>query len=117
MKNLICKIALNKCRDLLRSKKRKKEELENDTNVLQFENFVSDSNIENDIIKKENFIYTRTILKQLKEPYKTILYEYYINEKSLLQIATKNNTTIGTIKVQLHRGKKILKEKLEKVRR
>ncbi|MBE5821500.1 MAG: sigma-70 family RNA polymerase sigma factor [Clostridiales bacterium] len=114
-KNLICKVALNKCRDVLRSRVRKKEELED--NIIKFNQFKESKNIESEYIKKENILATREIIYSLKEPYKTVLYEYYVYESNLDEIARKTNRSKGTVKMQLHRGKELLKKEIKKVRR
>lgn len=114
-KNLICKIALNKCRDVLRSRWRKKEELEE--NIIRFEKFKESKNIENEYIEKESIVTTKEIIYSLKEPYRTVLYEYYVYDSNLDEIARKTNKSKGTIKMQIHRGKELLKKEIEKVRR
>lgn len=50
----------------------------------------------------------------LKEPYKTVIYEYYINEKTLEEISKKYSKANGTVKMQLHRGREKLKEIINK---
>lgn len=115
-KNIICKIALNKCRDYLKSKNRKKEEILED-NIIQFSSINTQEKFEDTFINKEEINQIVDIIKSLKEPYCKVLYEYYINEKSLDQIETEMKTSKGTIKVQIYRGKEILKKEIEKARR
>lgn len=113
-KNIICKIALNKCRDLLR-KKNNKSEIELDDNIIKFDALEISEKFEDDIINKEEAKQIVNLIKSLKSPYNKLLYEYYINEKTLDQIALENNTSKGTIKVQIYRGKEILRKEIEKV--
>lgn len=115
-KNLICKIALNKCRDLLRAKKNKKEELTDDK-IIQIEDLKIENKLDENVIEKEKEEKIRKEIYSLKEPYKTIIYEYYINEKTLDEIAIKMKSSKGTVKTQLYRGKEILKRKYEEIRR
>lgn len=114
IRNILCKIVLNKCKDYLKSSKRKeKTVLEEISNIEKF-------NLQNDfideLIKKDKNNFIRREVENLKNPYNKILTQYYIQESSLDEIAKKQNTTKGTIKVQLTRGKKILKEILRKER-
>lgn len=112
IKNIMCKIALNKCRDLLKSKVRKIEILADD-DIIKLENYESDNHIDEEMIKKEKSNYIMKIINELKEPYSELLYSYYIEERSLDEIADLKNTSKGTIKMQLHRAREKLKEKLE----
>lgn len=114
IRNILCKIILNKCKDYLKSSKRKESTtIEDISNIEEFnlqEDFV-DNLIRED---KNNFI--RKKILELKNPYDKILTQYYIEEYSLDEISKIQNTTKGTIKVQLTRGKKILAEILRKER-
>ena len=101
IKNVLCRIILNKCKDYLKSSKRKEN-----TNLE--EDFVED------IIKKDKENYIKKKMLELKNPYDKILTQYYIEEYSLDEIAKCQKTTKGTIKVQITRGKKLLKEILRK---
>ncbi|MDO4282954.1 MAG: sigma-70 family RNA polymerase sigma factor [Clostridia bacterium] len=112
IKNIICKIALNKCKDVLKSKAKKLENMTMD-GVLVLENFIDHDSVEQEVIKIENKKMIQELINSLKHPYKEILNDYYIEEYSLDNIASKMNVTKGTLKMQLYRGKKILKEKLE----
>ncbi len=112
IKNMLCKIVLNKCKDYLKSARRKESTvLEEISNIEDFnlqEDFVEELMIQdrNDIVRAK--------IEQLNNPYNRLLTQYYIEEYSISEIAKMENTTIGTVKVQLTRGKKILKEILGK---
>lgn len=112
LKNIICKIALNKCKDTFKSKAKKLEDMTTD-NVLLLENYIDNNDIEQEIIKIENKEMIDKLISSLKDPYRKILYYYYIEEYSLDEIAERMNVTKGTLKMQIYRGKNILKEKLE----
>lgn len=114
IRNILCKIVLNKCKDYLKSSKRKESTvLEDISNIEEFN--LQDDFVE-DLIRqdKEDFIIKK--IMELKSPYNKILTQYYIEEHSLEELAKEQNTTKGTIKVQLTRGKKLLKEILGKER-
>lgn len=114
IRNILCKIVLNKCKDYLKSSKRKESTiLENISNIEEFnleEDFVDD------LIMKDKRDFIRKKILELKNPYCKILTQYYIEEYSLDEIAKLQNTTKGTIKVQITRGKKILGNILRKER-
>lgn len=112
IKNIICKIALNKCKDILKSKARKLQNLTSDDQIA-LENYESDNDIEEEIYLKDRTNYLSKIINELKEPYNDVLRKYYLEELSLEEIAKLRNTSKATIKMQIHRGKNILKEKIE----
>lgn len=111
IKNIICKIALNTCKDILKSKANKVKNLI-DNNVLSLENYIEDNNMDEEIFKRQRSEYIKKIINELKEPYRTILHSYFLEEKSLDEVANMLKVNKSTLKVQLYRGKKILKEKL-----
>lgn len=113
IKNIICKIALNKCKDILKSKARKLQNLTSDDQIA-LENYESDNDIEEEIYLKDRTNYLSKIINELKEPYNDVLRKYYLEELSLEEIAKLRNTSKETIKMQIHRGKNLLKEKIEK---
>ncbi len=113
IKNIICKIALNKCKDILKSKARKLQNLTSDDQIA-LENYESDNDIEEEICLKDRANYLSKIINELKEPYNDVLRKYYLEELSLEEIAKLRNTSKATIKMQIHRGKNLLKEKIEK---
>lgn len=112
IKNIICKIALNKCKDVLKSKSRKLQNLTND-DLIALENYESDNDIDEEIYLKDRANYLSKIVNELKEPYNDVLRKYYLEELSLDEIANLRNTSKATIKMQIHRGKNLLKEKIE----
>lgn len=114
IKNILCKIILNKCKDYLKSNKRKEQTVLED--ISNIEEFNLQSDFIDDLIKKDKNDFIRKKIQELNNPYKTLLTQYYIEEKTLEEISKKQNTTKGTVKVQLTRGKKLLKEILRKER-
>lgn len=112
IKNILCKIVLNKCKDFLKSKKHK--ENTNIEDISNFQEYSKEDDFVENMIKNENKEILENIIKNLKKPYGEILNSYYIEQKSLEEISDKRKTTKGTIKVQITRGKQILKDKLRK---
>lgn len=111
IKNIICKIALNACKDILKSKVTK---LQNrlDHNILNFENYVIDNQIEEEIFKKQQAELIQKKINELKEPYQTVMQKYFLEQKTLDELASMMEVSKPTLKMQIHRGKKLLKEKL-----
>lgn len=114
IKNILCKIVLNKCKDYLKSNKRKGQTVLED--ISNIEEFNLQSDFIDDLIRQDKNDFIRKKIQKLNNPYNTLLIQYYIEEKTLDEIAKKQNTTKGTVKVQLTRGKKLLKEILRKER-
>jgi len=110
LRNLICKIALNKCKDLIKSRITKVTEFTILDDITNYEDYASNNNIEEELFKQEKNMYIAKIINELKQPYKSILYDYYINEYSLDEIAQKSNISKATLKVNIYRGKNILKQ-------
>jgi RNA polymerase sigma-70 factor (ECF subfamily) len=107
VKNLLCKIALNKAKDYLKS-----AYVRYVNKLLEIEEVEKTYEIEEDIIKGERKNIIIKILQEIDEPYSSILKEYYIDEISLDGIAKKHFSKKDVIKVQLYRGKKKMKEAL-----
>lgn len=114
IKNILCKIILNKCKDYLKSNKRKEQTVLED--ISNIEEFNLQSDFIDDLIRQDKNDFIRKKIQELNNPYNTLLTQYYIEEKTLEEISKKQNTTKGTVKVQLTRGKKLLKEILRKER-
>lgn len=114
IRNILCKIILNKCKDYLKSSKRKESAILED--ISNIEEFNLQEDFVDDLIRRDKNNFIRKKILELKNPYDKILTQYYIEEYSLDKLAKMQNTTKGTIKVQLTRGKKILAEILRKER-
>ncbi|MDR2714897.1 MAG: sigma-70 family RNA polymerase sigma factor [Coriobacteriales bacterium] len=54
-------------------------------------------------------------LQKLPEKYRTAIYLFYFEDRSVKEIAKVLESSEGTVKSQLSRGRKMLKETLEKV--
>lgn len=111
IKNIICKIALNLCKDILKSKARKLQNLI-DYNIGNLENYIRETDIEEEIFKRQRKEFLQKNINELKEPYNVILYKYFFEEQNLDELAKCTNTNKATLKVQLYRGKKMLKQKI-----
>ena len=112
IKNVICKIALNKCRDLLKSKPNKLNIV--DVSESEVNLCIDNVNIDENLIKEDKKKYIHKMINELKPPYREILYNYYVKEIPLDELSIKLGIPKSTLKIQLYRGKKNLKKLLEK---
>ena len=109
VKKLLCKIALNKCKNYLKSAYVRK--VESDLLIEDIECEESfDAHIYNIEDKKMVFNY----LNQLEEPYRTLIYEYFFEDYTLDYLAKKHKRKKEVIKTQIYRGKQILKREILK---
>lgn len=109
IKNILCRIVLNKCRDYLKSSKRK------EITVLEEVSNQRDDSLD-EFFQQEDENRIKGLINNLHSPYDELLNLYYIQEYTLDEIAKQKNTTKGTVKVQITRGKEKLKEILRKER-
>lgn len=110
LKNLICRIALNKCRDVIKSRINKSVEITVLEDISNYEDYASNNNIEEELFKQEKNMYIVKAINDMKEPYKSILYNYYIKEYTLDEISNEMDIPKATLKVNIYRGKKILEK-------
>ena len=108
LKNLICKIALNKCKDLLKSCNFRLVSSIEENNLLLPNTSYEDS-IEESLIKKEKLMLIKKTINELKSPYKEIIIDYYFNNLTLDEMSKKLKRDKNVIKTQLYRSKKLLK--------
>lgn len=113
IKNIICKIALNRCRDVIKSKINKFNNVIVLDDISSYEDYASNNDIEEELFKQEKNMNIVKMINELKEPYKSVLYDYYINEYSLDEIEEKMKIPKSTLKVNIYRGKKILEKSIK----
>lgn len=79
--------------------------------------YVYNPNYDNiDFDHSENM--TKLILNEIQSldpKYKDILWDREVNEMSYLELAKKHNLNLNTLKVYIHKGRKILQKRLRKV--
>ncbi|MDD2627547.1 MAG: sigma-70 family RNA polymerase sigma factor [Clostridia bacterium] len=112
LKNLLCRITINKCKDYIKSSHFKL--VANSFDFLELKDLKDSktSSLEN-IIKMEQNSRIRKVVEELKNPYKEVVIEYFFNELSLDEISEKLKRDKAVIKTQLYRSKKILKSSLK----
>ena len=109
MKNLLCKIALNKCKNYLKSAYVRKVESD-----LLIDDMECDECLEERITSLENRKMIFNYLNRLEEPYRTLIYEYFFENYTLDYIAQKHKRKKEVVKTQIYRGKQILKREILK---
>jgi len=76
----------------------------------------ADCNVASDIIHQEDLQLLRRELAFISSEYRNILVAYYIEYKSIKDIAESQNLPIGTVKSKLSRSRKKLKEGMDMAR-
>lgn len=106
------KIASNTCIDFLRKKSIDKISLEKQgKNILDNLNFSTNTNPEMDLIKSQRIDKLQHAVSTMDEIFSRVISLRYFKEYSYEEISEELGVPVGTIKVQLHRAKKILLEK------
>lgn len=75
--------------------------------------YFTNENPESALTKKDNAAYINRLIEQLPLAYRTVLTLYHLNEFSCLEIAEITSIPEGTIKSNLFRARKLLKEKIQ----
>jgi RNA polymerase sigma-70 factor, ECF subfamily len=115
-------IAKHECFGILRNKNKilsYDKYMNNHSKLLQLYNPVFNMNTECLGLDKENMtqkLYDASIsaIKELDEPYKSVMIEREINQKQLNEIAKDLNMNLSTVKTRLRKGRKDIAEKLYK---
>jgi RNA polymerase sigma-70 factor (ECF subfamily) len=106
------RIASNTCIDFLRKKSIDKVSLENENNsITDSLNFSTGSNPETELIRTQRNKQLQALVSNLDETFSRVIALRYFKEYSYEEISETLNIPVGTIKVQLHRAKKILLDK------
>ena len=75
--------------------------------------YFTNENPESTLTKKNDAAYINRLIEQLPLAYRTVLTLYHLNEFSCLEIAEITSIPEGTIKSNLFRARKLLKEKIQ----
>ncbi|HRH57090.1 MAG TPA: sigma-70 family RNA polymerase sigma factor [Chitinophagales bacterium] len=106
------KITSNTCIDFLRKKSIEKISLEKEgKSLFDSISFSTHSNPEMDLIKSQRIDKLKDAVNSMDEIFSRVIALRYFKEYSYEEISEELNIPVGTIKVQLHRAKKILLEK------
>ncbi len=117
IKNILCRIALNRCKDILKSNSYKTNKVSDEDTIIYMENVLKDDeDIDSKLFEKEDKKYILNMVESLKYPYNEVLKMHYLDEMKLDDIEKKLDIPKPTLKVQIYRARKLLKEKLIKDR-
>ncbi len=99
-------------------KKRKKEEALSPCDIYEYEHEIADSdeNILENMIRREELALLRRELAFISSDYRNIVVAYYLENRSIRDIATSLSLPEGTVKAKLFRARNILKEGMNMAR-
>lgn len=118
IKPWLARIATNKAKDYLKSAYMRRVHLSEDIDVdigmdSHGGNRPHDRTPDDIFLEKEEIAQVKDRIYSLKEPYLKVSVLYFLEEKSVTEIAELLGRPVKTVKTQLYRGKNILKERLE----
>lgn len=73
-------------------------------------------NIDEKIIKNEEYNFLRREISLLSKSYREVVVSYYVHDKKCSEIAKEMDIPVTTVKWRLHEAKRMLKERMEKVK-
>lgn len=76
--------------------------------------FFTSSNLEDNAIQRDHAEHLWAAVNSLDEPERTLFIRHYYEGEKLKILAKELNMNLSTLKTKLHRGRKILKTRLEK---
>ncbi|KOF55762.1 hypothetical protein AGR56_18260 [Clostridium sp. DMHC 10] len=80
------------------------------------EKLKSQVNIDEKIIKNEEYNFLRREISLLSKSYREVVVSYYVHDKKCSEIADEMDIPVTTVKWRLHEAKKMLKEKMKKMK-
>lgn len=111
------RIASNTCIDFLRRKSIDKVSLDNEADILQDNlRFTADSNPEADMIRAQRIRRLQEEVQAMDVIFSRVLTLRYLKEYSYEEISEELHIPVPTIKVQLHRARKRLLQRLSENR-
>ena len=111
------RIASNTCIDFLRRKSIDKVSLDNEADILQDNlRFTADSNPESDMIRAQRIRRLQEEVQAMDVIFSRVLTLRYLKEYSYEEISEELHIPVPTIKVQLHRARKLLLQRLSENR-
>ncbi|WP_226793124.1 sigma-70 family RNA polymerase sigma factor [Bacillus sp. B1-b2] len=102
-KTWITRIALNYAIDVRRKQQRRREDMMDD---MEWQLGGSDGEqVELEVMNRERKKLVQRRLKEVPENYRTVIYGFYIEEKSYQEIAREQNVQVKTIETKLYRAR------------
>lgn len=107
----ICKIALNKCLDFLKSAGRRQVP----TQEIYFEQEADYGSMPEQVyLQKESEEAVEQLCKSLREPYASVAVAHFCEGKTAREIAEGTRQGLKTVQTHIYRAKEMLKNKLER---
>ncbi|CAB1246361.1 ECF RNA polymerase sigma factor SigW [Clostridiaceae bacterium BL-3] len=102
----VAKIAVNKCRDYIKSPVKKMEDLTcEDYKYIEDTKSSPEENMLNNYSDRKIY----KLCSRLKEPYKTVAVNYFCKDIKLSDMAKDTGENLKTLQTRLYRSKKLLK--------
>ena len=114
-KSWLGRISVNTAIDLKRKRERELPR-ENLLEGLPEDSLPQGPSVENELlgIEEENL---ENLCRGLPERYRSVVYQYYVLEKSCREIAVAQGVAVRTIESRLYRSRKMIRERMEEGRR
>lgn len=110
----LTRIAVNKCKDFLKSAYHNRVSLTENDAEFDLGPPGSPAGPEAALLEKEGATTVRSAIEALKEPYRTPAILYFLEDRSVEEIASRLDRPPKTVQTQLYRAKTQLKEILAK---
>lgn len=104
----VTRISVNHAIDIKRKKDRRKEDVTED--IGEYFKTIHSEGLEDSFLKKEMKELVHRRLQEVPENYRHAVYGYYIEEKSMAQLAQEQGLKEKSIRVKLHRARKWMRE-------
>jgi len=106
LKTYLSKITVNKCKDYLKSWRYRMQILTNSFTTKP-------KNIPNRLILQDEKLELADAVLQLPLKYREVIFYYYFEELSIIEVANQLNLSDNTVKTRLRKARILLKEKLK----
>lgn len=105
----ICRIALNKCLDFLKSAGRRQIP----TEMTLFEQEIDEKALPEQVfLQKESEQAVKQLCKSLKEPYASVAVSHFCEGKTAREISESTGLGLKTVQTHIYRAKEMLKNKV-----
>ncbi|WP_442600101.1 sigma-70 family RNA polymerase sigma factor [Neobacillus sp. D3-1R] len=111
LRTWLWRIAINHCKDFLRSWYKKNVVITNDDSMT--DNGLKMGLVEETVVQKEEDDQLIQAIMMLPIKYREVIYLFYYEELPIKEIAVLTDTGDNTVKTRLRRAKELLKERLE----
>lgn len=113
----LARIAANKAKDHLRSAYHRRVQATEDEVLAVSAELPQEQQPEELCVSQDEAQHIRNMVQSLKEPYHKVAVLFFLNEKTPEEIAVLLDRPAKTVRTQLYRAKRMLKEELEERRK